>query len=203
VDRPRKTTLGVGVPRRADSLPPGDREEIGRWLRGVEDRFNARLNGLELEIAAKPPESSIGRRNAAFWANAGAVLMGLGACIAAASQCSKPPPPELKAAQVYDTVKGELDRLARVQGQQHDDLVQLRAWLSGYFKATGVRVADPPGTPAAPPLLLSVEPSPAASVSPVVVKRPGSAPKPAAVRVLKPLPSPAPSARAPSLPAAL
>jgi hypothetical protein len=215
---PPKRTLGVVVPTipRAvlpsapETLPPEDREMILKELRKAERRINdldaereselrARSDLVkrvgELETArfaaiAKPPEPAPHTTKASFLAHAGAIGMAVAAIVTAAAQCSRPPPPELKADRVYETLKTESERQARDTQQLRKDVAELTGWLAGFLKASGTKVAEPPGVPP-PPVKVEIEPP-----------RPGTKRPPAKpVQVVRtPIPTPSPATRPPKLP---
>lgn len=150
-----------------------------------------------------PLPPSRGWKHPSVLAHFAALVTSIGALAASFQACSRPPPPEEKADRVYETLRERVEEQAEAQRQQGQDLRDLRAWLRGYFQATGVRIPDPPGTAPAAPVRVVLEPAPAGSSAPMVAapKRPGRPPEPQGVRVLTPLPAPRPVTSGAALPA--
>jgi hypothetical protein len=114
------------------------------------------------------------------------------AIAALAASCEGPARGEAKTDKVYDTLRDRVEQQSGVLKQNGDDLRDLRAWLKGYFAATGVRIPDPAGGGKSQHVALAIEPV----LSPIA---PPSASQP--VRVLTPLPMPKEAPIRPELPA--
>lgn len=135
-------------------------------------------------------------------AHLAALLTSIGALAAAFQACSRPEPTEEKADKVYETLRERVEEQTAAQRQTAQDLRELRAWMAGYLRSTGVRLPDSPGGAPAASVRVVLEPAPAGSIAPVVVPRPTTrSPIAQGVRVLTPLPSPKASSQAVPLPA--
>lgn len=56
---------------------------------------------------------------------------------------NRPPRPKDNTVEVLKALKEESERQSKEIQQTHEDLLELRSWLAGYLRATGVSVRDP------------------------------------------------------------
>ncbi len=163
------------LPERGTS-EESEREVFMRALASIEAKVDAKISAAQR--STEPPKKSWKDLATQFIA-ALSLIGGVIANIKPTTDARLDPAYEKLAAAVttMDTRQQRTD--ASVEG--------LRAWLAGYFAVTGVKVVDPPGTPA--PLRVELQPAPLQSDDTV---RPGAAP---AVQVRTPLPAPPPSAK--------
>lgn len=56
---------------------------------------------------------------------------------------NRPPRPKDNTMEVLKSLKEESERQSKEIQQTHEDLLELRSWLTGYLRATGVSVRDP------------------------------------------------------------
>lgn len=120
-----------------------------------------------------------------------AILMALAALVTAAGAFTRKDSDESE--KVYTTLREVVMKQSEEQAKTRKDLDDLRSWIAGYLKATGVKVPDPPG----------VEPVPALDLAPTPLVKSGTARTASgapAIQVRDPLPAPAASVAPVQLP---
>lgn len=128
----------------------------------------------------------------------GGIVTALTALVAAIAALRQPPPPERKAEAAYEVCTTELKRQNDTIQRMHGDQQALRQWLRGFYREQGIEIDSLPGEPPPQPVRFKVVP-PASSLAGAVD---GRRVEPVGVRVLTPLPRPAPKPTEPELPAA-
>lgn len=101
---------------------------------------------------------------------------------------NRPPPPEDNVEEVLKALKEESLRQDREIRRLHDDVTELRSWIAGYLRATGVRVRDPEDAAPSEPVEVT---------APLRKKRSPLEPAP---EVRTPMPSPRPLGTAREIP---
>ena len=175
--RPKQQTLRDGAPPPALS----DRELLLQVMAEFESRQDEKLEQYVQQSQRPAPPSK--RHN---WGDIVTKLVAALSLIGATLAGLKPTKDDRVDKAYEDLAKAV--RTVESQQQRSDASVEaLRAWLAGYFNATGVKTIDPPGAPPA----ARVELLPQPMQQPDDVVRPGQ-PAPA-IQVRTPMPAPPPS----------
>lgn len=108
---------------------------------------------------------------------------------------NRPPPPEGNVEEVLRALREETRRQDREIRRLHGDVTELRSWIAGYLRSTGVRVRDPEDAAPSEPVEVTaplrkkrgpVEPAPEVRTpmpAPRPLTPPGDIPEPFVPRV--------------------
>jgi hypothetical protein len=180
--RPKQQTLRDGAPPPAIS----ERELILQAIQSATESTKRELSELLEERLQQSRSTPPPKKQS--WQDIATKLVAALGVIAGALGMLKPSKDERVDKAYEDLAKAV--RTIETQQQRSDSSVEaLRAWLAGYFNATGVKVIDLPGAPA--PARVELLPPPLQPQDDDVVRPGARAP---AIQVRTPLPSPPPSA---------
>lgn len=176
----RTTSPGIGIPA-AGTTEESDRDVLLRTFREMESRFEQRL--AESRRATAAADLAPKKRDWGDLATKAVAALGV---IAGTLGMLKPSKDD-RVAPAYEELGRAVKTLESHQLATDSSLEQIRAWLSGYLQATGVKVAEPKGAP--PATIVELQPAPLVANDRVTASQ---AP---AIQVKTPLPAPPPSTK--------
>ncbi len=177
---PQRTEYSHQLPAKGET-EESDREVLLRSMNEMEARFEQRLTE-----SRRATQAEALRPKKRDWGDIATKFVAALALIGTSLGAMKPTKDERLDKGYEDLAKALRTVEAHDQGTA-SSLEALRAWLAGYFNATGVKTIDPPGAP--PAARVELLPAPLQAQDDIV--RPGQhAP---AIQVRTPMPAPPPS----------
>ncbi len=178
--RPSRTGIAHQLPALGQT-EESDREILLRSMAEMESRFEQRL--AESRRATAAAEIAPKKRD---WGDLATKLVAALGVVAGALGMLKPSKDD-RVAPAYDELGRAVKTLESHQLATDSSIEQLRAWLSGYLHATGVKVTEPKGAP--PAAIVELQPAPLVANDTITPNQP------AAIQVKTPIPAPPPSTK--------